>query len=1016
MSGGLNGTEKNFPRETDPQRATALPAGTVTLLFTDIESSTILLQKLGDTRYSEVQADHRRILRSTLGEAGGVEVDTQGDSFFYAFQRATDAVNAAVTAQRAIHSHAWPEGMPMRVRMGIHTGMPVLGRDGYVGLDVVRGSRVMSAGYGGQVLLTENSVELVQQSLPDGAALRDLGAHRLKDLARAEHIFQVVIAGLPSDFPTLKSLGLFHNLPAAISTFIGRQREVAQITRLLAEAPLVTLTGAGGSGKTRLALEVATNVLPGFPGGVWLVELASLSDPVLVLQSVASTLGVREAPGRPLLDTLRDYLQPKKLLLVLDNCEHLITACAQLAETLLRTTPNVRILATSREVLGIAGERTYRVPSLSCPDLKNLPPHDQLMSYEAIQLFVERAAASQPGIALTATSAIAVARVVHQLDGIPLAIELAAARTKTLSVDQIAERLGDRFRLLTGGSRTAMPRHQTLRATIDWSYELLPEPERALFRRLAIFAGDFTLQAVEAICAGEAIDRHRVLDLLTHLVDKSLVLVIATDGEARYRLLESIRQYGRERLYELAEDAAVRRRYLDWYVDVAETAEPELRGPRQLVWLERLEAEHDNLRAALDASLGEPSAESGLRLAAALHHFWAMRGYLSEGRDWLEGLLAPRNGESELTRARALYGAAILAAHQGDYKQATALCEEARVLYQAHQDMPGIAAVLTVQGNVARNQGDFTAARSLLEESVAIWRRVDDARGLADALTQFGILARSQGDYARARGLFEDSLALWRRVGDKWGLAASLTNLGLTVGNQGDYTQASALHEESLALRRELGDRVNLGGSLLSLGTVALNLGHYERAKELFEESLTLRREVGDKPNIAASLGNLGIIAYYQADYEQAGRLLEESLNLWESLGGKAGLATASTVLGRVAHAQGDAVRAAGLFTRSLSLCEKQGDRRGIAWSLEGLARVAGARGQCEKAARLFGAAEALREGIGDPLPPRDRADYEQEVRAVRARLDESQFASAWTRGREMTVQEAVTEAAGIRP
>lgn len=988
-----------------------LPRGTVTFLFTDIESSTIHLQKLGDARYSAVQADHRRILRSSFTQGGGVEVDTQGDAFFYAFEQATAAVNAAAAAQQAILSHPWPEGMAMRVRMGLHTGEAVLGSEGYVGLDVVRGSRIMSAGHGGQVLLTETTAELVQQALPESVALRDLGEHRLKDLARAEHIFQLVIAGLPSDFPLLKSLGLHHNLPSSLTSFIGREREAAQVKELLASTSLVTLTGAGGSGKTRLALEVAADLLNEFPGGVWLVELASLSDPGLVVQAVASTLGVREIPGRSLLDSLIDYVQAKTLLLVLDNCEHLITACAQLAETLLRAAPKLRILATSRETLGIQGEATYRVPSLTFPDFTTLPPVDQLIQYEAIQLFVARAVSCQPGFELTEANVNSVAQIVRHLDGIPLAIELAAARMKLLSVEQIAQRLGDRFRLLTGGSRTALPRHQTLRAAIDWSYELLSEAERTVLRRLAVFAGGFTLEAVEAICAGDGVEADWTLDLVMHLVDKSLVLVVATDGEARYKMLETIREYSRGKLFESGEDAAVRRRYLDWYRDFVKSAETELRGPQQLLWLGRLDAEHDNLRAALDASLSAETAESGLHLAGALHHFWVLRGYLSEGRDWLEGILTWSNGASKLARSQALYGAGVLAFHQGDYARSTALCEESLALCKECGIEPGIALTLTALGNVARSQGDYARASRLFEESLALWREVGDKWGLANVLTQFGTVARSQGDYARARGLFEESLLLWREVGDRWGLATSLAHLGLTNGNQGDYERASALHEESLALRRELGDKVNMGSSLLSLGTVALNLGDYERARELFEESLALRREIGDKVNIAASLGNLGIVAYYQGDYERAVALLQESLELWRKLGAEPGLATALNVLGRVIHAQGDEVHADELFQQSLSLYAKLGERRGLAWSLEGLARVAAAKDRPERAARLFGTAEMLRETIGDPLPPRDREDYDRGVRAARARLGDQRFAAEWARGRAMTIQEAIEEA-----
>jgi class 3 adenylate cyclase len=464
----------------------ALPTGTVTFLFTDIEGSTALLQRLGDRRYAEILDEHRRLLRDAFEEGNGREIDTQGDAFLVAFSRARDAVATAVVAQRALMKHPWPDGASLQVRMGLHTGEPISNADRYVGLDVHRAARIGAAGHGGQILLSDAVSGLVARDLPPGVSLRDLRTHRLKDLKEPEHLFQVIHPDLGVNFPPLKSLDVLpNNLPRQLTSFIGRDREMAEVKTLLATTSLLTLTGAGGSGKTRLALQVATDLLEHYPDGVWLAQLAPLSEPTLIPKAVASAVGIPEQPGRPLTEAVLHYLQPRTPLLLLDNCEHLLEACAQLADALLQACPNLRILATGREPLGITGELTYRVPSLSLPDLKRLPSLETLTQYEAVRLFVERAAFSKPGFRITTSNAAGVAKVTHRLDGIPLAIELAAARVKALPVDVIATRLDDQFRLLTGGSRTGLPRHQTLRATLDWSYNLLSEDERTLLRRLS---------------------------------------------------------------------------------------------------------------------------------------------------------------------------------------------------------------------------------------------------------------------------------------------------------------------------------------------------------------------------------------------------------------------------------------------------------------------------------------------------------------------------------------------------
>ena len=561
-------------------------AGGVTFLFTDIEGSTPLWEKHPEMMRAAL-ARHDVILRGAIESNGGRVFKTVGDAFCAAFATPAATLVAALCAQRKLREPL--ADLPIRVRMGLHTGEAEQ-RDGdYFGNTLNRVARVMSAGHGGQILLTAETAALLDGALPDGVTLRDMGQYRLKGLSGLEHLFQVVAADLPADFPRLNTLDIApNNLPALLSSFIGRQTQIAEVQRHVAQSRLLTLTGPGGCGKSRLAIQVATHLQADFPDGVWLVELAPLSDPAFVPQTVAFALGAREDPARPIQAVLADVLRPKAALLVLDNCEHLLDACAELSDGLLCACPRLHILASSREALGITGEVAYRVPSLATADPSRLPPLADLARVEAVRLFVERAAAVRPGFELTEQNAPAVAQIVRRLDGIPLAIELAAARMKALSALQIAQRLDDRFRLLTGGSRTALPRQQTLRATIDWSYDLLSEPEQRLFCRLAVFRGGWTLEAAEAVCAGpdlsgfQNLTSRDVLDLLIELVNKSLVNVEEQDGEARYSRLETIRQYGCQKLEDSGELDAMRRRHLDYFLDFAARSDRESRGPQSL--------------------------------------------------------------------------------------------------------------------------------------------------------------------------------------------------------------------------------------------------------------------------------------------------------------------------------------------------------------------------------------------------------------------------------------------------
>ncbi len=986
----------------------SLPSGTVTFLFTDIEGSTRLLRQLGD-RYAGMLAEYRRLVRTVSQEKGGKEVDTQGDACFVAFLSARNALTAAVAAQRAINVHAWPEGVSLRVRMGIHTGEALAAETGYVGMDVHRAARICAAGHGGQILLSQTTRDITEERPLEGLTLRDLGEHRLKDLGQAQHLYQVMMPDLPSDFPQLRSLDVWpNNLPIQLTSFIGREQEIAEVKRLLAGTRLLTLTGTGGCGKTRLALQVAADLLDDYADGVWLMDLAVLTDAALVPQKMATTLGLHEEPGRPLIETLLDYLRAKHLLMVLDNCEHLVEVCADLTGTLLRACPRVRILATSREILGLPGEVAWRVPSLTLPDPGRLRALETLTQYEAIQLFSERAVASTITFRITDQNAPAVAQICHRLDGIPLAIELAAVRVKVLSPDQIAARLDDRFRLLTGGSRLTLPRHQTLRAAMEWSFELLSEPERALLRRLSVFVGGCTLDAAEAVCTGEGVEAHEVLDLLMHLADKSMILAEAQDGQTRYRLLETVRQFCHDRLLEAEEVWEIQRKHRDWYLVLAEQSELGLQGSEQGVWVKRLETEHDNLRAALDlCKAQEGGANKGLRLAGILWRFWEIHGYFREGRERLAQALSLAGTSDQKSRAKALIGAGLLAYRQGDYTSAGSLAEESLAITRELGEKRGIASSLNNLGLVAWTQGDYVAANAFYQESLAIRRELGDKQGIASSLNNLGLVASAQGDYAAANALYQESLAIRRELGDKQGIASSLNNLGLVASAQGDYAAANELYQESLAILREQGDKLRIAYSLNNLGLVARDQSDYVAARALHQESLAITRELGDKLGIAFSLNNLGFMARDQGDYAAARTFHQESLAISRELGDRQGRASSLIGLGNIARDQRDFVAARSLYEESLAMTRELSAKKAIASSLESFASLATAQHQVERAARLFGAAEALREAIGAPLSPADRVGYDREVAAVRTALGEV-FFPAWTQGRAMTLEQAI--------
>ncbi|MFO1302281.1 MAG: tetratricopeptide repeat protein [Burkholderiales bacterium] len=818
-----------------PTTHRAVPTGTVTFLFSDIEGSTRLLDAMGDD-FAAALAEHRRIVRHAVATNNGVEIDTAGDSFFIAFARASDAVAAAVESQIAL------SGGPVKVRMGLHTGEPLVTAEGYVGMVVHRAARIASAAYGGQILLSKAAASLLHE-LPREVGVRELGAFRLKDLTDPEVLYQVLHPGLQEAFPPLRPFEAPpNNLPQQLTTFIGREKAIGEIKALLGRTRLLTLTGSGGSGKTRLSLQVAADELQRFADGAWIVELAALADPGLVAQTAANVLGVREQPGTPMSMTLAEHLKTRQLLLILDNCEHLLEPCAALANQLLLECPNISILASSREPLGIGGEQTYRVPSLSLPDATRMQTPQSLSTYESVRLFIDRARLVRPDFEVDNRNAPAVASLCQHLDGIPLAIELAAARVRSLAVEDIDRKLDHRFRLLTGGSRAALPRQQTLRSLVDWSYDLLRDEEKKLLRRISVFAGGFGLAAAERVVSDDEIAEEDVLDLLTSLCDKSLAFMDTAAGPTRYGLLETIRQYARDRLCEAGEEAVWRGRHLDYFLAFADAA-GEQRDQR--VWLDRLESEHDNIRSALwwaSAPGGNPT--SGLRLGDAMWRFWVVRGYSAEGREWLRAILnTDPDTQDRLTRANALQGAAELARVHFDYAAARSLNEESLSIRQALQDRRGVVASLNCLGLVAVEEGDYAAAKVKFEEALIGIREIGEPWGTAMTLAFMGTALRHQKEFSGARANFEEALAIAQDLDDRMNVAFLVRSLGTLAHAEGDLVRAGELYARSLCLHRDLGNRGGIAGSLNSLARLALDLGRTAPAITLLGAEKHLRDE-----------------------------------------------------------------------------------------------------------------------------------------------------------------------------
>ena len=843
-------------------------------LFTDIEGSTSAWEKEHD-RMAKAVALHDAILRNEIESRNGRVIKTTGDGVYAMFADPLEAVEAVVAFQLALVDPASTAGMPIRVRCGLHAGVAVE-RDGdYFGTTINRTARIMGVGHGGQVLLSEAVVDLVRDALPAELSLRELGAVRLKDLAAPELVSQLVHPALPHEFPPLRSLeALPNNLPQQLTSFVGRERELAEAKELLGKTRLLTLLGMGGLGKTRLSLQIGADLLDEYPDGVWFLDLAPITDPSLVPNEAAQVLGVREEPGKPILQTLTAHLKSRKLLVIVDNCEHLMDACANFANSVLRAVRDVRIIATSREALRVPGEQTYPVFPLPVPERDATV--ESLSRSDAVQLFVERAQLQKPSFALTEKDAPAIAELVARLEGIPLALELAAARIRALSLQDINKRLQNRFALLTGGGRVLMERQQTLRALVAWSYDLLNENEQLLFDRLSVFAGGFDLAAAEAVCGVDPLLPEDVLDVVASLVDKSLVMMQEVDDETRYRMLETIREYAGEGLGKRDEEAAAVARHCEHYLGVAKAARDQLKGPEQASGMRRLERDLDNLRAAIARAIaGSVDPVVAVKIEVALMRFWILRGYATEGRNNVRAALdLPEVQAAPVAHAHALY----------------------------------------VGGTLAASQSDYSEARRMLSECLELRRGLGNAREIAATLSTLAVIRLNEGDAAGARQSEEEALAIFRELRDRIGEGIGLLHLAEICFDLGEVEACRSQLEQGLALARSIKHPEIEGECERALGEVSLEADDLPGARKRLTRALDVARAAEDRRGEATALWWLARADLAAGDVAAAAKRLAEALRAFRKFEMNAELLGCLEDHARILHLHGRSAEAAGLY------------------------------------------------------------------------------------------------------
>ena len=823
-------------------------------LFTDIVGSTLHWER-ADRAMHAALTRHDEIVRGAISEFGGQIMHTAGDGFCAAFPTPVQALKTSVKINRTLAEETWAETGPLQVRAAIHWGEAYERGGDYFGPSVNRTARILALAHGQQTLVSEAAYQQVRfAAAANEVILRDLGVHRLKDLQEPERLWQATHVSLPYEFPPLQSLDHYpNNLPQFLSSFVGRERDLSEVVSRLRSTRLLTVTGFGGSGKTRLALQASANLQEEFVDGIWLAKLETVPDPSLVAQEIANVLRIREQPGTSILSSIASHLEGRQTLLLLDNCEHVLDECSSIVSRLLAECPDLRIMTTSRQALGIAGESIYHVRPLKTPpvvaEVDAITDPTVLLRIESVRLFAERATMVQPRFAITLENCRAIAQICQSLDGIPLAIELAAARVRAMSVNQIADRVEDRFRLLTSGRRDVLPRHQTLRALIEWSCDLLTPAERVLFSRLAVFSSGWTLEACEAVCVGGTVEEWLVLDLLTALVDKSLIITDYVDGQYRYSLLETVHDYCWETLGASGEEQAMRELHRDYFVALAEKLAPRL-AEGDPAALSQIEVEHDNMRAALEFCVNAPAGrEAGLRLACALARFWEVRGYSREGRGHFDALLAGSKGaEPNALTAQALTGAGILAFRSGDFDAARTLHESSLSIWQRLGDEPKVAEALENLGNVAEDQGHFEEARTLYAQALEINRMVGKTASEALNLGNLGSASAMLGDFDAANRYVGESLELSRRIGNQRCIGFSLYCAGLTAYRHGDYAAARDRFNGSMQVWQAIGSRLGMAFCLEAFFELAAVADADAKAVTLYAAAISVRQTIGEPP------------------------------------------------------------------------------------------------------------------------------------------------------------------------
>lgn len=853
-----------------PQKPVSLPTGTVTFLFTDIEGSTQRWEAHRDAMPAAVER-HDEILRRAIETHNGYVFKTVGDAFCAAFQSAPDAVAAAIDAQRKLTKEDFSSVLGLHVRMGLHTGKASERGGDYFGPEVNRVARLMSIGHGGQVLVSGAAQQMVQEVLPSDAMLIDLGLRRLKDLTQPEQVCQLVVAGLPREFPPLNSLDArANNLPIALTTLLGRDKDLEEVRSLVSRHRLLTLAGSGGVGKTRLALQAAADLIDRYADGVWFADLAPISDPQLVASVVAKVVGMAQVEGRTVDEAIPQWLKRKQLLLILDNCEHVIEAVTELVAGILSAAPHVRILATSRQALGIAGECVHRLPSLALPDSTVGLTAQTALAYGAVALFVDRATASDNRFVLSDDTAPIVADICRRLDGIPLAIELAAARVKVLSIPNLAERLKDRFKILTGGSRVALPRQKTLGALIDWSYGLLNAQEQMLLKRAGIFAGGFSLDAAMVVCTREGIDEPDVLDLLSSLTDKSLVVAETGGAQERYRLLESTRAYALEKL-SVTEAEQLAWRHAEHFRERAQAADKRVGPGSTTSWLAGLELEVDNYRAALEWSLsaGHDVALGG-EIAGALEYFWTNAGMTVEGRYWIGRAQSVLDETAHPQVAARLWRALALLS---DGKPRREAAERALALYESSNDGHGVGWTLTLLADSLNQMGRLEESGEAHTRALAAMRECGDARGVAGILSQLAYNLCRRGEVVAGREMFAQALAAYKALEDEGATAQVLGNCAESEFEDGHVEEALRFVGEALEIHKRGKNTRQLAMNYNNNAAYLIAMGDLDAAHAAAREGLRSAQQAGFSLQIAVASQHFALITALRGQAHSAARL-----------------------------------------------------------------------------------------------------------------------------------------------